>query len=334
MVRRSRRYPHRDLSGLIQRSLADCAEFGPGVEVDGKPQRVPDGLWHDNYRFHVRGAGLPSPITEQAYFLRLLDQREEWQAGPEPTERLRREAETLQVLRRVEFAYPTPAFVCFVRNEGSDPIGMIETGLGGCPLDQHKGLSPLRTISRVAAEVHRLDVGTFPHLTGSRSRAEHVTSTLAELDDGLFAEFPAAEEVRQWIAAHAPAEDRGCVLHGDLLPQNLLGSWPIDDEPVELFGVVDWEMAQLGDPAYDLAIVTRGNRKVAGVHDGVKILVKEYLEVGGQPISLTDVRVHELLLILRWLEESWRDSQKPVATGHRPEHYIGQLQSVFRRSAP
>jgi aminoglycoside phosphotransferase (APT) family kinase protein len=43
------------------------------------------------------------------------------------------------------------------------------------------------------------------------------------------------------------------VLHGDLLPQNLL--FEIRENGAT--AVVDWECAQIGDPAYDLAIVHR-----------------------------------------------------------------------------
>ena len=77
--------------------------------------------------------------------------------------------------------------------------------------------------------------------------------------------------------------------------------------------LVDWELACIGDPAYDLAIVSRGNRNVHGVKGGINVLVEEYLAFGGRTISVTDVRVHELLLVLRWLEEAWREYQKPKA---------------------
>jgi thiamine kinase-like enzyme len=43
-------------------------------------------------------------------------------------------------------------------------------------------------------------------------------------------------------------------LDGDLLPQNMLFGVR-DDREID---VVDWERAQIGDAAYDLAIVTRG----------------------------------------------------------------------------
>lgn len=292
MIQRSHRYSYHDMRDFIRLSLEDCPGFGSHVEVDGKVNRIAEGIWHDNYWFWIRGRDLSAAQAEQAYVLRLLGQREDWQAEPGPRERLMREAETLQVLKKGNFAHPTPTFICFVRDDESETIGMIETGLPGYSLGRYKDRSTLRIVSRVAADIHRLEIERFPHLPSSNSRTEHVKSRLAELDEALFAEFPLANEVRQWIAAEMPSNDRSCVLHGDLLSQNLLCDRPAfaqEDAPV---GVVDWEMAQVGDPAYDLAIVSRGDRKVLGVKDGLKVLVGDYLEFGGQPISLTDVRLH------------------------------------------
>jgi hypothetical protein len=36
---------------------------------------------------------------------------------------------------------------------------------------------------------------------------------------------------------------------------------------------------------------------------------------------LIDVRVHELLLVMHWVEESWREHQKPRASGRGPHFY-------------
>jgi len=317
---------------LIRWSLEDCPAFGAGVEVEGKLNRIAEGIWHENYWFWIRGRGLSADQANQAYVLRLLDQREDWQKGPEPHARLMREAETLQALKRSAFANPTPAFICFVQGSESEAIGMIETGLPGYSLARHEDRSTLRLVGRVAAAIHRLEIQRFPHLPSSHSRTEHVKSQLAELDEALFAEFPIANEVRQWIAVQIPADDRTCVLHGDLLPQNLLCDWTASGQPDTQVGVVDWEMARVGDPAYDLAIVSRGDRKVLGVKDGVKVLVEDYLEFGGQPVSLANVRVYELLLLMRWLEEAWREYQKPVTRGHGPDYYEAKLQSLFRHT--
>ena len=96
-------------------------------------------------------------------------------------------------------------------------------------------------------------------------------------------------------------------------------SWPVpefvcfvhDDEvePVEMWaiGVIDWEMAKLGDPPYDLAIVTRGHRKVCGVGGDLHVLIAAYRESGSGAISESDVRRHAILLALNWLKEAWRE---------------------------
>ena len=333
MARRSYRRSYDHLRHLIQRSLEDCSGLGGRAEVEGKINRIAEGLWHDNYWFWIRGRNLPAARTEHAYILRLLERRYDWQEGPEPRDRLMREAETLQVLKRTDFAHPTPEFICFVKDDGSEPVGMIETAVPGVSLDDYKDLTTLKLISRVAATVHGLAVDRFPHLHSNVDRTEYVKSLLEKLDGALFAEFPLANEVREWIEAHLPFGDHNCVLHSDLLPQNLLYDWNVSGREDALVSIIDWEMTHVGDPAYDLAIVSRGNRKVLGVKDGLKVLVEEYLKSGGKPISLRDVRVHELLLVLSWLEESWREYQKPEPSGHGPDFYENHLRSLFRCSA-
>jgi len=333
MARRSSRQNCSYLRQLIQRSLEDCPGFGVHVKVDRKINRIPEGLWHDNYWFWLEGKNLPAGRTERPYILRLLERRQDWQAGPEPRDRLLREAETLQVLNTVDFPHPTPEFVCFVKDDEAEAIGMIETVVPGVSLDDFKDRTTLEIIGRVAAAVHRMAIKQFPHLPSNAGRPQHVRARLNELNVALFSEFPLANEVRQWILAHLPSGGQSCVLHGDLLPQNLLCDRQTSSHENAVVGVVDWEMAQVGDPAYDLAIVSRGNRKVFGVNYGLRVLFEEYLKSGGEPISLADVQIHELLLVLNWLEESWREYQKPSPRGQGPDFYETQLRSLYRRVA-
>ncbi|MBC8875716.1 MAG: aminoglycoside phosphotransferase family protein [Planctomycetes bacterium] len=331
MARRSSRQNSSYLRHLIQRSLEDCPGFGVRVEVEGKINPIPEGLWHDNYWFWLKAQNLPTGLAERPYILRLLERRYDWQAGPEPRDRLLREAETLQVLNTVDFPHPTPEFICFVKDDEAEPIGLIETVVPGVTLDDFKDRTTLELIGRVAAAVHRMAIEQFSHLPSNADRPQHVRARLNELDAGLFSEFPLANEVRQWIQTHLPSGGQSCVLHGDLLPQNLLGDWPTSSRENAMVGLVDWEMAQVGDPAYDLAIVSRGNRKVLGVKEGLRVLFEEYSKSGGRPISLTDVHVHELLLVLNWLEESWCEYQKSSPSGQGPDFYETQLRSLYRR---
>ena len=55
--------------------------------------------------------------------------------------------------------------------------------------------------------------------------------------------------MRQWLAKHTPTDSKTCVIHND---------WRLDNvvldarHPTEVIGVLDWEMANLGDPLMDL----------------------------------------------------------------------------------
>jgi hypothetical protein len=64
---------------------------------------------------------------------------------------------------------------------------------------------------------------------------------------------------------------------GDLLPQNLL--WDFHGEG--RISVIDWESARIGDPAYDLAIVTRGARQPHKESGGLERLLDRYNEAAG-----------------------------------------------------
>ena len=86
---------------------------------------------------------------------------------------------------------------------------------------------------------------------------------------------------REWILCNLAQARTSTVLHGDLLPQNLLFAIPDDRE----IAVVDWECTQIGDAAYDLAIVTRGVRRPLGVANGLQRLVLFYNEAAEQKIS-------------------------------------------------
>ncbi len=57
------------------------------------------------------------------------------------------------------------------------------------------------------------------------------------------------EAVMQWLAANLRDEVRLCVIHGDFRFDNVV----LDpDDPTRVIGVLDWEMATIGDPLMDL----------------------------------------------------------------------------------
>ncbi len=71
-----------------------------------------------------------------------------------------------------------------------------------------------------------------------------------QLDASHTRDLPAADELYRRLAAHVPAEGAAGIVHGDFRLDNVL----IDaqDRPA---AVIDWEMATLGDPLTDLALM-------------------------------------------------------------------------------
>ena len=53
----------------------------------------------------------------------------------------------------------------------------------------------------------------------------------------------------RWLAANLPAQERICVTHNDFRFDNVVLD-PAD--PIRVIGVLDWELATLGDPLMDL----------------------------------------------------------------------------------
>ncbi len=117
------------------------------------------------------------------------------------------------------------------------------------------------------------------------------------------------------------------MLHGDLLPQNLL--WDFHNEGG--ISVIDWESARIGDPAYDLSIVTRGARQPLQESGILARLLAVYNEANGASLSASAVQIHELLMQLRWLGDAARAEAAGTLEGHGPEQHAQKIQSMLRR---
>lgn len=60
---------------------------------------------------------------------------------------------------------------------------------------------------------------------------------------------PRGDRIMRWLEANLPAEGRICVTHNDFRFDNVV----LDpDDPTRVVGVLDWELATLGDPLMDL----------------------------------------------------------------------------------
>jgi aminoglycoside phosphotransferase (APT) family kinase protein len=66
---------------------------------------------------------------------------------------------------------------------------------------------------------------------------------------GRTRELPALDRVTEWLGANLPESGPATIVHGDYRIGNLIYAGA---PPVKLLGVVDWEMATLGDPLADV----------------------------------------------------------------------------------
>ncbi|WP_238012156.1 phosphotransferase family protein [Dactylosporangium sp. AC04546] len=163
-----------------------------------------------------------------------------------------------------ETAVPVP--VTYVLCEDDSVIGAqfyVMQKVDGTPFRRASELEALgaervRAISTrlvdVLATLHSIDqqavgLGEFGRSTGFLSRQIRRWST--QFQATKTRELPAAAELAQRLAARVPDQSAATIVHGDYRLDNVL----IDDND-QVTAVLDWEMATLGDPITDLALLS------------------------------------------------------------------------------
>ncbi|HTJ36500.1 MAG TPA: phosphotransferase family protein [Dactylosporangium sp.] len=104
------------------------------------------------------------------------------------------------------------------------------------------------------AELHLVDpaavgLAEFGRPEGFLER--QVRRWTGQLEKSRSRELPAADELRDRLAAAIPATARTGIVHGDYRLDNLI----IDPDTLRVAAVLDWEMATLGDPLTDLGLL-------------------------------------------------------------------------------
>ncbi len=103
------------------------------------------------------------------------------------------------------------------------------------------------------ARLHAVDPGAvglsdFGRPAGFTAR--QVRRWHAQLAASRSRELPDAEALYAWLTRHDPPEQEPALVHGDFRLDNLLV-----DADDRIAAVIDWEMATLGDPLTDLALL-------------------------------------------------------------------------------
>ncbi len=295
-----------------KRLLRAAMTQGDGLDVEvGRVTKLGQGLSRDAFVARVRTARASADLVV------LLPR----QASADLADRTRREAPLLARLTAIELPMRIPRPIAVLPTTRGPAL--VREFLDGIPVDLRAGrmprVRPWTMVAELAAAIHAVPVEILGELAGHATRRDHGVAQVASLAMLERAADARVGDALAWLREHLPPDEPASLLHGDLLGQNIL--LPMPNAPDARPALIDWEYALRGDPAYDLAIVTRGVRHPFQIADGFDRLLRAYCESSARAITPREVRFHELSLALGW----FRDEENPSA---RPQR-LRQIQLVL-----
>ena len=98
-------------------------------------------------------------------------------------------------------------------------------------------------------QLHAVDATILAELNKGHGYVERqVEGWSTRYRNALTDDVPDGEKVMQWLAANKPEDVDSCIIHGDWRIDNVV----FDLEHARIAGVLDWELATVGDPLMDL----------------------------------------------------------------------------------
>jgi len=165
------------------------------------------------------------------------------------------------------------------------------------------------------AGIHGIDPGTVPELqpsAGLEQLAQYEATYLA-FDDPR----PVFDLAIKWLRTHPPTPMHPVLVHGDFRLGNLM----VDKNG--LVGVLDWELAHIGDPREDIAWACINSWRFGmsanrvGGFGQLDALLSAYARAGGAGIDPADIDWWEMLGSLKWgvmcmiMYEAYRSGADP-----------------------
>lgn len=172
-----------------------------------------------------------------------------------------REYRVIRALAPTEVPVPATYALCDDPEVIGAPFYVMEK-VEGTPYRHAAQLAPLgadrtRLIStrmvEALAALHRVDpcaVGLIDFGRPRRFLDRQVRRWRRQLDASRSRELPGTDDLHDLLTAHVPTESSLAVVHGDFRLDNLL----IDHDD-RVAAVLDWEMATVGDPLTDVALL-------------------------------------------------------------------------------
>jgi len=149
----------------------------------------------------------------------------------------------------------------------------------------------------ILAAIHRIDATGLDFLA-TQTAAQQLAAYRA-LADTYDHPLPALELGLRWVAENLPKTSRTCVVHGDFRNGNLI----VGEDGIRC--VLDWELAQLGDPMLDLGWLCVkawrfGSTLPVGGFGHRDDLFLAYERAGGGPVDPAHVRFWEAFGCIKW----------------------------------
>ncbi|MFN7974950.1 MAG: phosphotransferase family protein [Acidobacteriota bacterium] len=158
--------------------------------------------------------------------------------------------------------------------------------------------------------------------------------------------IPDVEAVAAWLAANMPAESGAAVIHNDYKLDNLV----LDPrDPARIVGVLDWEMATIGDPLMDLGtalcywveardplelLATRfGPTHLPGMATRAELAARYFAASGATPRDVTFYRVFGLFKTAVVAQQIYARFRKGMTGDPRFAGFIDAVRILAREAS-
>ncbi len=122
----------------------------------------------------------------------------------------------------------------------------------GVSLDEAQARSLCTNALEVLMDLHRIDVDATPLESMNKGEGyveRQISGWSKRFRNAHTEDIGDYEKVMTWLDEHQPKDVASCLIHNDFRFDNLV----LDrDDPTKPVGVLDWEMATVGDPLMDL----------------------------------------------------------------------------------
>ena len=313
--------------------------FGPGAVVQGL-KRLSGGASQETWAFELVQGGHTRPLI-----LRRAPAGHSQRGSGGPG--LAAEADLIR--QSAAAGAPAPEVVAVLQPEHGVGEGFVMSRLAGETLGRRVAAAARPQLARqcgdALAHIHALPVAGLPALRRTQPGAE--VEHLRQWHARHGTVRPIFQLALRWLAAHAPADVTPTLVHGDFRNGNLMVD--VQAEGGALVGVLDWELAHLGDPMADLGWLCVNpwrfgqHARPVGGFGQLDELIAGYAAAGGRADR---ARIHwwQVLGTLRWgvicesMGHAWMTGAEPVmekaAIGRRAsETEIDLLELLLPRGA-